>query len=158
MPTPFNSMDFRQALGSFATGVTIVTTLGKSGEKVGMTVNSFNSVSLDPPLILWSLDRKTNCFDDFVDAEFFAVHVLAAEQQDLSQRFASVGNDRFHDLECSQGLSGTPILPQCSAYFECTSEHLYEGGDHVILVGRVVNFVDNQLPPLLFYRGQYNTL
>ena len=158
MPTPFNSMDFRQALGSFATGVTILTTLGKSGEKVGMTVNSFNSVSLDPPLILWSLDRKTNCFDDFVDAESFAVHVLAAEQQDLSQRFASVGNDRFHDLECPQGLSGIPILPQCSAYFECTSEHLYEGGDHVILVGRVVNFVDNQLPPLLFYRGQYNTL
>jgi flavin reductase (DIM6/NTAB) family NADH-FMN oxidoreductase RutF len=132
--------------------------LGKSGEKVGMTVNSFNSVSLDPPLVLWSLDRKTNCFDDFVDAETFAVHVLAAEQQDLSQRFASVGKDRFHDLECSQGLSSIPILPHCSAYFECTSEHLYEGGDHVILVGRVINFVDNQLPPLLFYRGQYNTL
>ena len=158
MPNPFSSMDFRQALGSFATGVTIVTTLGKNGEKVGMTVNSFNSVSLDPPLILWSLDRKTNCFEDFTVAKSFAVHVLASEQQDLSQRFASVGSDRFLDLECSQGLSGIPILPECSAYFECTTEHLYEGGDHVILVGRVVNFVDNQLPPLLFYRGQYNNL
>jgi flavin reductase (DIM6/NTAB) family NADH-FMN oxidoreductase RutF len=158
VPNPFNSMEFRQALGSFATGVTIVTTLGRHGEKVGMTVNSFNSVSLDPPLILWSLDRKTNCFEDFARGESFAVHVLAADQQDLSQRFASVGSDRFHDLHCTQGLSGTPILPHFSTCFECSLQDIYEGGDHVILVGKVIDFVDNQLPPLLFYRGQYKTL
>jgi len=158
VPKPFTSMDLRQALGSFATGVTIITTLGKNGRKVGMTANSFNSVSLDPPLVLWSLDRGTNCFGDFIHASSFAIHVLAADQQDLSERFASVGQDRFKDLECSQGLAGIPILDHYSACFQCTKEHQYEGGDHIILVGKVIDFIDNQLPPLVFYRGQYKKL
>jgi len=158
VPNPFTSKELRQALGSFSTGVTIVTTLGKNGQKVGMTANSFNSVSLDPPLVLWSLDRKTNCFDDFFSANAFAIHILAADQQDLSQRFASIGKDRFEDIACSQGISGIPLLSHYSACFQCSMEHQYEGGDHIILVGRVVEFVDNQLPPLMFYRGQYKTL
>ena len=135
MPKPFTSMDLRQALGSFATGVTIITTLGKNGQKVGMTANSFNSVSLDPPLVLWSLDRGTNCFEDFIHASSFALHVLAADQQYLSERFASVGQDRFKDLQCSQGLAGIPIQDHYSACFQCTKEHQYEGGAHSILVG-----------------------
>ena len=158
MPKPFTSIDLRQALGSFATGVTIITTLGKNGQKVGMTANSFNSVSLDPPLVLWSLDKNTNCFEDFIKASSFAIHVLAADQQDLSERFANVGQDRFNNLECSQGLDGIPILDRYSACFQCTMEHRYEGGDHIILVGKVVDFIDNQLPPLVFYRGQYKQL
>lgn len=158
MPKPFTSIDLRQALGSFATGVTIITTLGKNGQKVGMTANSFNSVSLDPPLVLWSLDKNTNCFEDFINASSFAIHVLAADQQDLSERFANVGQDRFNNLECSQGLDGIPILDRYSACFQCTMEHRYEGGDHIILVGKVVDFIDNQLPPLVFYRGQYKQL
>ena len=91
MSQSFTNMEFRQALGSFATGVTIITTLGKGGQKVGMTANSFNSVSLDPPLVLWSLGRDTNCFDDFIAAESFAIHVLASDQQDLSTSFAKIG-------------------------------------------------------------------
>lgn len=158
MPNPFTSMELRQALGGFSTGVTIVTTLGKNGQKVGMTANSFNSVSLDPPLVLWSLNRKTNCFDDFINANAFAIHILAADQQELSQRFANVGKNRFEGIECSQGVSGVPILPHYSTCFQCSMEHQYEGGDHIILVGRVVEFVDNQLAPLMFYRGQYKTL
>lgn len=158
MPKPFTSIDLRQALGSFATGVTIITTLGKNGQKVGMTANSFNSVSLDPPLVLWSLDKNTNCFEDFINASSFAIHVLAADQQDLSERFANIGQDRFNNLECSQGLDGIPILDHYSACFQCTMEHRYEGGDHIILVGKVVDFIDNQLPPLVFYRGQYKKL
>lgn len=158
MSKTFNSSELRQALGSFATGITVVTTLGTGRQPVGITVNSFNSVSLEPPLVLWSLDRHTNCFDDFVQAPSFAVHILASDQQALSERFATVGTDRFADIQYSTGLSGIPVLPHYSACFQCTMEHQYEGGDHIILVGRVTEFTDNQLPPLLYYRGQYKTL
>jgi len=154
----FTNMEFRHALGSFATGVTIITTLGENGQKVGMTANSFNSVSLDPPLVLWSLGRDTNCFDDFITAASFAIHVLASDQQDLSERFAEVGKDRFLGIECSEGLSGIPILPHYSACFQCTMKQQYDGGDHVIITGEVVNFTDKQLSPLLFHRGQYQVL
>ena len=158
MPQSFTDMEFRQALGSFATGVTIITTLGKCGQKVGMTVNSFNSVSLDPPLVLWSLGRNTNCFEDFIAAESFAIHVLASDQQDLSESFAKIGKDRFLGIECSEGLSGVPILPRYSACFQCKMGQQYDGGDHIIITGEVVDFTDNQHSPLLFYRGQYQTL
>lgn len=158
MSQSFTKMEFRRALGSFATGVTIITTLGKGGQKVGMTANSFNSVSLDPPLVLWSLGRDTNCFDDFIAAESFAIHVLASDQQDLSTSFAKIGKDRFLGIECSEGLSGIPILPHYSACFQCTMEQQYDGGDHVIITGKVVNFTDNQHSPLLFHRGQYQAL
>ena len=97
----FSTLDFRNALGSFATGVTVVTALGRNGQKVGMTANSFNSVSLDPALVLWSIGRDTNCFDDFMAAEAFAIHVLAEDQQELSNRFAKTGTDRFANLEVS---------------------------------------------------------
>jgi 3-hydroxy-9,10-secoandrosta-1,3,5(10)-triene-9,17-dione monooxygenase reductase component len=151
-------MEFRQALGSFATGVTIITTLGRNGQKVGMTANSFNSVSLDPPLILWSLGRQANCHDDFIAAEYFAVHILASDQQQLSNRFAETGSDRFTDLDCSQGLSGIPILPQYSTCFQCKMAQQYDGGDHIIITGEVIEFTDNQLQPLLFHRGNYKQL
>ena len=151
-------MEFRQALGSFATGVTIITTLGRNGQKVGMTANSFNSVSLDPPLILWSLGRQANCHDDFIAAEYFAVHILASDQQQLSNRFAETGSDRFADLDCSQGLSGIPILPHYSTCFQCKMAQQYDGGDHIIITGEVIEFTDNQLQPLLFHRGNYKQL
>jgi len=150
------TINFRNALGSFATGVTVITALGQDGQKVGMTANSFNSVSLDPALVLWSVGRDANCFEDFIAAKAFAIHVLAADQQDLSNRFAKSGADKFADIDCSKGVSGVPILPHYSACFQCTIEHQYEGGDHVILVGRVVEYSDKDLEPLLFYRGKYN--
>jgi flavin reductase (DIM6/NTAB) family NADH-FMN oxidoreductase RutF len=152
------TIDFRNALGSFATGITIVTAIGEDGQKVGMTVNSFNSVSLDPALILWSIARNSNCFDDFIAAKSFAIHVLSADQQDISNRFAKSGEDKFAGIECSEGLSGVPILPHYSACFQCSLEHQYEGGDHIILVGKVLEFNDNGLNPLVFYRGQYSAI
>lgn len=158
MPNSFTQLELRNALGSFATGVTIITTLGKNGQKVGMTANSFNSVSLTPPLILWSIGKSTNCFEDFMAAEAFAVHVLAEDQQDLSNRFATTGIDRFAELECTKGFLGSPILPHYSACFQCKMSHQYEGGDHIIMLGEVIEFNDNQHQPLLFHRGNYNNL
>lgn len=154
----FSTLDFRNALGSFATGVTVITTRGSEGQKVGMTVNSFNSVSLDPALILWSIGRDANCFDEFVSADAFAVHILAADQEALSNRFASTGADRFAGIESVEGLSGVPLLPHYSTCFQCTTEHQYDGGDHVILVGRVLEFNDLGHQPLLFHRGKYAQL
>jgi 3-hydroxy-9,10-secoandrosta-1,3,5(10)-triene-9,17-dione monooxygenase reductase component len=154
----FTQTEFRNALGSFATGVCIITTVGKNGQKVGMTANSFNSVSLTPPLILWSIGKSTNCFDDFIAADAFAVHILAADQQDLSNRFATTGEDRFANIQCTDGLSGIPILPHYSACFESKVANQFDGGDHIIMTGEVVRFSDNQLDPLLFYRGSYHKL
>jgi flavin reductase (DIM6/NTAB) family NADH-FMN oxidoreductase RutF len=155
---PKDTAALRNALGSFATGVTIITTLGKKGQKVGMTANSFTSVSLDPALVLWSIGRDSNCFDDFISAEAFAVHVLASNQQELSNRFASTGSDRFAELECPEGLLGIPLLPECNVCFQCTIENQYDGGDHVILVGKVHDFMDNGHKPLIFHRGDYASL
>lgn len=156
------SIEFRNALGSFTTGVTVVTALGRGGQKVGMTVNSFNSVSLEPALVLWSIAKDSNCFEDFMAAESFAIHVLTADQQEISDCFAQTGADKFAGISCSQGLSGIPILPHYSACFQCQLEHQYEGGDHIILVGRVIQFDDKldteNHKPLLFYRGQYSSL
>jgi flavin reductase (DIM6/NTAB) family NADH-FMN oxidoreductase RutF len=151
----FSTIDLRNALGSFATGVTIITTLGSNGQKVGMTANSFNSVSLDPALVLWSIGRDTNCFEDFIAADAFAIHVLAHDQMDISNRFAKTGTDRFAGLETSEGLSGIPLLTHYSSCFQCNIEHQYDGGDHVILVGRVLEFADKGHRPLIFYRGSY---
>jgi flavin reductase (DIM6/NTAB) family NADH-FMN oxidoreductase RutF len=148
----------RNALGSFATGITVVTAVGTGGQSVGMTVNSFNSVSLNPPLVLWSIDRNSNCFNDFINANAYAVHVLSQDQQNISNTFASSGADKFADLSCTTGLSGVPILPKYSACFECVTEQQYDGGDHVILVGRVMKFTDSGSLPLIFYRGNYKKL
>lgn len=158
MSNSFTQQEFRNALGGFATGITVITTLGKNGQKVGMTANSFNSVSLTPPLILWSIGKNTNCFEDFMAADAFAVHVLAEDQQDLSNLFATTGIDRFADLECNEGLSGVPILPHYSVCFQCKMAKQYDGGDHIIMTGEVVQFDDNGLQPLVFYRGNYHNL
>ena len=150
--------DFRNALGSFATGVTIITALGKNGQKIGMTANSFNSVSLDPALVLWSIDKQSNCFEDFIAADAFAIHVLAEDQQSLSNLFAKTGADRFANIDSVEGISGVPLLPHYSACFQCVAEHQYDGGDHMILVGKVVEFTDNGHKPLVFHRGKYVAL
>ena len=148
--------DIRKAYGCFATGVAIATTVGADGQRVGMTISSFNSVSLDPPLVLWSISYDANCFDAFSQSDHFAIHVLGEDQQDLSLHFASKSDDKFVGLDCTEGLNGTPILPEYAACFECSVEHRYEGGDHVILVGRVQNFEDRELEPLIFYRGKFH--
>ncbi|MAD67384.1 MAG: nitrilotriacetate monooxygenase [Porticoccaceae bacterium] len=157
--TPPNSQSvaLRNALGSFATGVTVVTAVGENGQNIGMTVNSFNSVSLNPALVLWSIDKKSNCFSDFIKAKSYAIHVLSHEQQAISDQFALSGEDKFSNLQCTIGLNNVPILPDFSACFECSVEHHYEGGDHIILVGKVIKFEDRGSQPLVFCRGSYTS-
>ncbi|MCH9695369.1 MAG: flavin reductase family protein [Gammaproteobacteria bacterium] len=155
---PVNEIDlneYRRALSCFATGVAVVTALDADGQKFGMTISSFNSVSLDPPLVLWSIAEDANSYDRFIAAEHFAVNVLAMHQKDLSSRFAQKGTDKFEGLECRDGIEGVPILPEYAACFECSTEHRYDGGDHKIIVGRVQRFEDRENDPLIFYRGRF---
>ncbi len=152
---PFDSRAFREALSAFATGVTIVTTQNLAGQDIGITANSFNSVSLEPPLILWSLSRRAMSLAAFLGSEHFAVHVLAADQDALSHRFATQGADKFDGLPLRRGASGVPLFDDCSARFECRKAFTYDGGDHMIFVGEVLHFQDFQRPPLIFHAGRY---
>ena len=146
---------FRNALSSFATGVTIATTKDAAGEPVGVTASSFNSVSVDPPLVLWSLAKKSHSFGAFSSSGHFAVHVLAASQENLSNRFARSGQDKFGDLDWRDGLHGSPVLGEHAALFQCLTRNIYEGGDHVIIVGEVMDFEARDESPLLFHGGSY---
>lgn len=146
---------FRNALGQFATGVTIVTACGPGGERVGATVSSFNSVSLDPPLVLFSLDKRAYSRAIFESSTHFAVHVLSLEQKELAQRFAMRGADKFAGLPCGGGLGDAPILDDCAACFECETRHQYDGGDHVIFVGEVKRFNHVAGAPLVFHGGAF---
>lgn len=150
-----DSKQLRNALGAFATGVTIVTTQDKSGRDAGMTVNSFSSVSLDPPMVLWSLAKNAHSRDAFLNAEYFGVHILAVDQADLSAKFASRGIDKFSGLELARGHGNVPLLDGCAARFECKTVFRYEGGDHDILVGEVVSFENFGPPSLVFVSGRY---
>jgi len=153
-----NPGDFRSALGSFATGVTIVTTTASDGTDVGMTANSFNSVSLDPPMILWSIGKNAMSQPVFAAAEHFAVHILASGQEELSSRFSRRGEDKFAGLELERGPGGVPLLQGCAARFKCRTAFRYEGGDHDIIVGEVLDFDHSDKQPLLFHRGKYSAI
>ena len=146
---------FRKALGNFATGVTIVTSNDTAGEPVGVTASSFNSVSLDPPLVLWSLAKASLSLTAFIESGHFAIHILTAAQEKLSDRFATTGADKFGDLAWDEGQLGSPILRDHAAVFECATRHQYDGGDHIIMVGEVVAFEARDEAPLLFHGGQY---
>ncbi|GAA5525434.1 p-hydroxyphenylacetate 3-hydroxylase, reductase component [Microbulbifer aestuariivivens] len=148
-------LQLRQVFGQFATGVTIVTTGGVDGEAVGMTVSSFNTVSLEPPLILWCIDKKTGCFDAFNQCEHFAIHVLSQEQSELSSLFARRGVEKFSGLDYHMNDRGVPLLHEFCARLQCTLTARYEGGDHLIMVGRVDSAHTQDRAPLLFHRGQY---
>lgn len=149
---------FRNALGQFATGVTVVTTIDKDGNKIGMTANSFSSVSLDPMLVLWSVAKTCKVFEEFNEAKHFAIHVLKADQIDISNQFASSCEDRFQNIESTEGAGGVPILNDYCAVFQCEMEARYEGGDHIILVGKVVDFDNRGEAPLVFHAGRYADL
>lgn len=150
--------EFRKALGSFTTGVTVVTTRGTEDNDVGLTANSFNSVSLDPPMVLWSLGKSARSLPHFRSSEYFAVHILAQGQEALSTRFASRGIDKFQELELTRGPGNIPLLEDSAARFICRTAYQYEGGDHIIFVGEVVEFSHREKPPLLFHAGQYGQL
>ena len=151
----FDPKDFRRALGMFATGVTIVTTHGAEGAPIGITANSFNSVSLDPPMVLWSLANNARSLQAFSDSEHWNVHILSNEQEALSNQFARAGEDKFAGLTLDTQASGAPLLTGCSARFQCKTAFKYEGGDHTIFVGEVVRYDSSSLPPLLYVTGGY---
>ena len=160
MADPIDSRAFRDACGLFPTGVTIVTTVGESGAPLGLTANSFTSVSLDPPMVLFCVGRSSESLSAFVDGDGFAVHLLAAEQEELSNRFASKGIDRFEGVEWRwSDVSGLPVIEGAMAVMECKLAHVYAGGDHVILVGEVtcLTVSEPDRPALGYFRGRYTT-
>lgn len=126
----------RRAFGHFATGVTIVTTRDREGAPVGVTASSFNTVSLSPPLVLWSIGRSAYSFDTFSTASHFAIHVLDADQRALSDRFARASSDKFAGVRLAQGEGGVPLIDGIQTVFECETAQRHDGGDHLILVGR----------------------
>lgn len=147
--------DLRDALGQFATGVTIVTAVGPNGEPAGITVNSFTSLSLDPPLVLWNLSRHSANWEAFQQAEHFAINVLAAGQEAMAMAFARPGVDPFAGLTTETGNGGVPLLQGVLAQFECRLAGRHDGGDHVTLVGEVLRYREFGGEPLLFYRGRF---
>ena len=151
----FDNQAFRQALGSFTTGVTIITAIAPDGTPIGLTANSFNSVSLDPPLVLWSLAKTSLSVEAFSVAEHWNVHVLSQHQQDLSNTFASKGQDKFKGINLEEGISSAPLISDCSARFQCRNTVTHDGGDHLIFIGEVLDFDQQPLPPLVFQQGQY---
>lgn len=150
--------DFRTALGTFATGVTIITTKGlRPEEYIGITVNSFASVSLDPPLVLFSLGKRAYSFRAFLSSQHFAVNVLSSTQLALSHRFArATREEKWSGVAFELWEFDCPIFPGCVASFECAVHHTYDGGDHLIFVGRVEHMAcDPEAEPLLFLKGRY---
>lgn len=155
-PPSFSQPEFRSALGMFATGVTIVTARTAEGELIGLTANSFNSVSLSPPLVLWSLARAAGSLAAFSTGSHYAINILAADQQALAQRFATRGADRWAGVAFVQGAGGAPLLAGAAATFECFNRSRYEEGDHVIFVGEVERCSHRDAAsPLLFHGGKF---
>jgi flavin reductase (DIM6/NTAB) family NADH-FMN oxidoreductase RutF len=157
-PPSFSAQEFRAALGMFATGVTIVTARSADGRVIGLTANSFNSVSLSPPLVLWSLSRAAASMAVFSAGSHYAINVLAADQKALAERFAVKGADRFNGVTFDTGAGGAPLLHGAAATFECFNRSRYEEGDHVIFIGEVERCTHREgALPLLFHGGRYYT-
>lgn len=151
-----DSKAYRAALGSFATGITVVTVRGTDGIVLGMTVNSFSSVSLDPPLVLWCLDKTAALFPVIEKCDAFCVSVLSEEQEDISNRFAVAHQHDAAGLALAEGISGVPYLSESPTNFQCSLYAKHDAGDHLIIVGRVEAFgVVSDAKPLLYYKGDY---
>ncbi len=154
----------RDAFGQFATGITVVTTIDKSGKPIGLTANSFASVSLEPALVSWCVDKSSTRFSEFSEAEYFSISVLTSEQEGISNLFASRSWDDtvFSDVQWYKGHNDVPQLPNCMARFHCKTEHVYEGGDHLIIVGAIEEYDNDEeyaeQAPLLFLRGKYRSV
>jgi flavin reductase (DIM6/NTAB) family NADH-FMN oxidoreductase RutF len=153
--TEDDKLDLRQSLGRFATGVTVVTCMGDKGP-CGITANSFSSVSLDPPLVLWNIAKVSNSLRAYLAAERFAINVLGSEQRDLSDHFAQSDHTVFNGIEYSVSEHGVPILPGTIACFECRTREVHDCGDHFIIIGEIEKFRSDDREPLLFYGGDYH--
>lgn len=158
MPARLDSIDFRRALGHFATGVTVATARGLDARPVGITANSFASVSLEPPLVLWCLARRSPSLPHFARAERFGISVLAADQRHLSIRFAQPGIERFEGVALRNGLAGVPLIAGAIATFDCRRSAIHDGGDHVIIVGEVERYAYTGGAPLVFHSGIYRVV
>ena len=150
-----DAREIRKCFGKFATGITVITALAPDGTKIGLTVNSFSSLSLDPPMILWSLDKRSNSVDALKTAPYFAVNVLASNQMDISNNFASPSDEKFAGVDLIDSEYDLPLLSDTVAYLECKNTGTHEGGDHLIFIGEVVNFKIGNKKPLLYANGQY---
>lgn len=149
----------RNALGRFATGVTVVTALDPEGHPIGLTVNSFAAVSLEPPMVLWSLHNSSHNFSAFQQVQHYCINVLAADQQEISNRFATWPVDRFAHLDWHAGLGGAPVIAGCCAWFEVSNQTQVPAGDHHTFFGRIEHYrADLTRPPLIFHGGQYAKL
>ena len=148
----------RACLGKFATGVTVVTCKDALDRPCGITANSFSSVSLDPPLVLWNIAKSSNSLNAFLNAEHFAFHVLTNEQEALSQHFARTDHTRFDRIDHEISDDGVPILPDCLAVMRCSTFAIHDCGDHHIIIGEVERFDVGEGEPLLFYRSRYRAL
>lgn len=155
----FDTRAFRQALGCFPTGVAVVTTASEGADHKGITVNSFTSVSLDPPLVLWCIDRKSDRFSAFTKASAYTISLLGTVHEDVSSRLAKQGAHSLEGIDLIHTKLGPPALADALAIFECESEAVHQGGDHAILVGRVVRFAKREAgAPLVFFQGRYGAL
>ena len=157
MDDPHDPRQLRNALGRFPTGVSVITTRTPEGKAEGLTANSFSALSLDPPLVLWSINRKSQSVTGFLTAGCFAINVLRANQSELSHRFATARKNKFEDLVCTNGWGGCPVLGGVLATFECQTERVIEGGDHLLFVGRVKRITYGEGDPLIFSAGRYAT-
>jgi len=156
-PLSFTTRDFRDALAQFATGVTVICAPGPQGRYVGFTANSFNSVSLDPPLIIWSLDRRAVGLEAFENAERYAINVLAHDQVELARRFSRPHVDRFAGVAYRLGGGGVPLIDGCVAWFECRHHARHRTGDHMLFVGEVETCARTKGRGLVFHHGRFGT-
>jgi flavin reductase (DIM6/NTAB) family NADH-FMN oxidoreductase RutF len=146
---------YRRTCAQFVTGITVVTTLDSDGHPHGMTVNSFSSVSLDPPLVLVSIDLKNAILGHFISSSWFAINILAEHQEDLSRRFSSASENRFLEVSWHAGASGTPLLNGVLAHLECSVVRTFEAGDHTVLIGEVRRAGYTEGKPLVFFDSAY---
>jgi 3-hydroxy-9,10-secoandrosta-1,3,5(10)-triene-9,17-dione monooxygenase reductase component len=155
---PIEKNELRRVMGHFATGVTIITTINKAGEIHGLTANAFTSVSLEPPLLLISVDKKAESWPAFEESRIFTVNILADSQEALSRKFAVSGGNKFEGVAYRIGANRAPILEGALAYIECTLWAVYEGGDHTVFLGEIQQAEVREERPLLFFRGGYRAL
>jgi flavin reductase (DIM6/NTAB) family NADH-FMN oxidoreductase RutF len=155
---PIDRNELRRVMGHFATGVTIITTVSKEGAPAGLTANAFTSVSLDPALLLVSVDRKAESWPHFEQSKVFTVNILSDDQETLSRKFAVSGGDKFQGVAYHMGANGVPILEGVLAYLECKLWATYDGGDHTLFLGLIDQAEAREAKPLLFYRGGYRAI
>lgn len=160
IPAVFDTKAFRTALGSFPTGIAVMTASSSEASHIGITVNSFTSVSLDPPLVLWCIDRRSRRYPAFANAPGFTVSILASGHQEVSSRLAGAGEHSLDGIALIATELGPPALADSLAVFECARESVQEAGDHAILIGRVLRFAryDGAGAPLVYFQGKYGAL